>query len=105
MARARAAHHHRDLRERHRTRRTKHRGADVDVSDGVTGIDRPVATIRLYLYGVTSRKGFFSTLRLGGWGFPLPKRPEPTLGDAFVRMPVVVPGQMDVVPWQRGQML
>ena len=56
-------------------------------------------------HGVTSRNGFFSPLRLGGWGFPLPKRPEPTLGDAFVRMPVVVPGQMDVVPWQRGQML
>ncbi len=57
---------------------------------------------RLGLAGVTSRKGFFSTLRLDGWSFPLPKRPEPSLGDAFVGMPVVVPGQMDVVPGQRG---
>ena len=65
----------------------------------------PDGGVDLVLTGVTSRNGFFSPLRLGGWGFPLPKRPEPTLGDAFVRMPVVVPGQMDVVPWQRGQVL
>jgi uncharacterized protein DUF4158 len=45
-----AAHHHRDLCERRRARGTKHCGADVDVSGGVTGVDRPVATIRLYLY-------------------------------------------------------
>jgi hypothetical protein len=55
--------------------------------------------------GVTSIKGFFSTLRLGRLRFPRAKRPELALGDSLVRMPVVVPGQVDVVPGERRQVL
>jgi hypothetical protein len=50
-------------------------------------------------------KGFFRTLSVGRLRFPLAKRPEPTLGDSLVRMPMVVPGQVDGVPGQRRQVL
>jgi hypothetical protein len=57
------------------------------------------------LAGVTSKKGFFSTLTIGRLGFPLAKRPKPALGDTLIRVPVVIPSQVDMVPGQRRQVL
>jgi len=56
-------------------------------------------------YGVASIKGLYSTLSVGRLGLALAKRPEPTLGDPRIRMPVVVPGQVDVDPGQRKRVL
>ncbi len=49
---------------------------------------------------MTSRKGFFSTLWFRQFRFLLAKRPEPTLGEALVRVPVIIAGQVDVLPGQ-----
>jgi hypothetical protein len=56
----------------------KMRSKELAEKIGITDINVSLLKSGHVEGGATSIKGFFSTLRLGGWGFPLPKRPEPS---------------------------